>query len=336
MLLPSLTPATLRAGAPVQRIVLPEIERRGVELAIWRLDLFDAAAPGNKLFKLAENFRRARAAGHTRVLSFGGAYSNHLHALARLGATAGFDTVGIVRGEASSADNPTLRDARAAGMQLHFVDRESYRRKHESAFAAELQQRFGPCYIVPEGGANAAGVWGCRVLGETIRAGLWGAAPDLVALPCATGSTLAGVVAGLDGYCETLGIAVLKGAGFLSAAVREGLAAVAATQCTRWSLDLDAHGGGYARADAQLLAFVADFTRRTGVPIEPVYTGKMLQALYRRIDAGAFPRGTRLLALHTGGLQGARGFGGTGQAAATDGPDNRGDRRPDNKGALDI
>lgn len=298
--------ADLADTARVQEVRLPELERQGVQLSIWRLDRIDAAAPGNKLFKLAENFREARAAGHHRLLSFGGAWSNHLHALALLGAAAGFDTIGVVRGEATAAANPTLRDAANAGMRLHFIDRATYRRKHETQVLDDLRRRFGPCHIIPEGGANRAGILGCRALGEAIRA--LGDRPDLVVLPCATGSTLAGVVAGLDGYCETLGIAVLKGGGFLAAAVREGLAAIDAVHCARWSIALDEHGGGYARVTPALLAFVDDFARRSGIPVEPVYTGKMLHALLRRVAAGQFARGTRLLALHTGGLQGARGF----------------------------
>jgi 1-aminocyclopropane-1-carboxylate deaminase len=310
----------LARSAPLQAVRLPEFERQGVELSIWRLDLLDAAASGNKLFKLAENFVAARAAGHDRLLSFGGAFSNHLHALALLGADAGFETVGIVRGEPAAANNPTLQDARRAGMQLHFVDRETYRRRSEAATLAGLQDRFGPCFVIPEGGANPAGIAGCRTLGAALRALLSTSgegAPDLVVLPCATGSTLAGLVAGLDGYCETLGIAVLKGGGFLDDAVRAGLAEAGAAHCVRWSIDLDQHGGGYARAASDLLAFVVDFTRRGGIPVEPVYTGKMLHALHRRITAGGFARGTRLVALHTGGLQGLRGFAGSLPADST-------------------
>jgi 1-aminocyclopropane-1-carboxylate deaminase len=301
----------LAASAPLEPVRLPEFERHGVELSIWRLDLLDAVASGNKLFKLAENFQAARAAGCTRLLSFGGAYSNHLHALALHGTAAGFHTIGIVRGEPEAAANPTLQDARDAGMELHFVDRETYRRRFDAVELAGLQRRFGPCHIIPEGASNAAGINGCRALGAALRTVLVQAghgAPDLVVLPCATGSTLAGVVAGLDDYCETLGIAVLKGAGFLVNAVRAGLAGIHAGHCTRWSIDLDKHGGGYARANPELLAFVAEFARRGGIPVEPVYTGKMMHALYQSIAAGGFARGTRLLALHTGGLQGLRGF----------------------------
>lgn len=297
---------SLADSAVVQPIRLPELARYGVEWSMWRLDRIDGAAPGNKLFKLAENFRAARAAGHTRILSFGGAFSNHLHALALRGAAAGFATVGVVRGEAAAAANPTLRDAQQAGMQLYFVDRTTYRHKHEAAFLHELQRRFGPCYVIPEGGANAAGVAGCRVLGEVIRSAAQ--RPDLVVLPCATGSTLAGLVAGLDGCCDTLGVAVLKGGEFLNAAVSASLQTAAAAHCTRWAIDTGQHGGGYARVAPALADFVADFQARSGIPLEPVYTGKMMYALYRRIVAGEFAPGARVLALHTGGLQGARGL----------------------------
>ncbi|HET8710025.1 MAG TPA: hypothetical protein VFM32_01520, partial [Spongiibacteraceae bacterium] len=130
---------------------------------MWRLDQLDAAASGNKLFKLAENLQAARREGYARILSFGGAFSNHIHALALAGREAGFETVGIIRGEPEAAENPTLRDAAAAGMQLHFVDRGTYRCLTQKSFdsselMADLQRRFGPFYTVPEGGANRLGV----------------------------------------------------------------------------------------------------------------------------------------------------------------------------------
>lgn len=296
----------LAERARVQPIYLPEITRCGIEWSMWRLDCLDAAAPGNKLFKLKENFRAAHAAGHTRILSFGGAFSNHLHALALLGAAEGFATIGVVRGEATALDNPTLRDAQRAGMQLHFIDRATYRNKRDSEFLASLQRRFGPCYIVPEGGANRAGVLGCRALGEAIRT--LAPLPDIVVLPCATGSTMAGVIAGLEDSCAVLGVAVLKGADFLTAAVRSGLQSVGAEHNARWSIDSESHAGGYARVTPALAAFMADFQQRSGIPLEPVYTGKMMHAVYKGMVAGGYAPGSRVLTLHTGGLQGARGF----------------------------
>lgn len=304
-----MTLLALAQRAPLQPVRLEGCEQRGIELALWRLDRIDAAAPGNKLFKLSENLQAARAAGQQRVLSFGGAFSNHIHALALTGAAQGLQTIGLIRGEPDARDNPTLRDAAAAGMQLHFLSRHDYRRLSsvaDGAAHAELQARFGPCHIVPEGGSNRLGVLGCRVLGEAIAA--FSPLPDLVILPCATGATLAGVVAGLADRSEVHGIAVLKGGEFLRDAVREQLESVAAGHCRRWRIDTDDHCGGYARVPLQLQQFVARFERATEVPIEPVYTGKMLYAIHRRIERGDYARGTRILALHTGGLQGARGF----------------------------
>lgn len=305
----------LAQGAPVERVHLPELERRGVELAVWRLDRIGGAAAGNKLFKLAENLRAARALGHTRILSFGGAFSNHIHALALAGAGAGFATVGVIRGEAAARANPTLRDAERAGMTLHFVGRDDYRRRGEAALHSELCARFGACYIIPEGGANRLGTLGCRIIGEAI--GNWPQLPDVVALPCGTGTTLAGVAAGLAGRSAALGIAVLKGADFLDAAVREQLREIDAPASARWRIDTRHHGGGYARVSAELTRFIDGFSGRTGIALEPVYTGKLFYALCDGVERGEFPRGTRLLALHTGGLQGARGFAYRGDTAAT-------------------
>lgn len=316
----------LANAAPVQPVRLPELERARVELAVWRLDRIDACASGNKLFKLEENLRAARAAGHRRLLSFGGAFSNHIHALALRGAAAGFETVGVIRGEATAAANPTLSDARAAGMMLHFVSREWYRGRNGDGARAELERRFGPCHVIPEGGANRAGTLGCRALGAAVAGwpqaprdrawaprvdappSPWPALPDVVALPCGTGTTLAGLVAGLDNRCAALGIAVLKGGAFLNDAVSAQLRDIGAPVGGQWRIDTRHHGGGYARVSAQLMRFIADFERRTAIALEPVYSGKLFYALWRGIEAGEFAPGTRLLAVHTGGLQGARGF----------------------------
>ena len=301
----------LAQRAPLQSVRIPEWDRRNVTVQLWRLDLIAAAAPGNKIFKLDENLRAAHAAGYSRVLSFGGAFSNHIHALALTGAARGFATVGVIRGDPDSLDNPTLRDAAAAGMQLHVVDRASYRAlsaaSHVDQLPPALRQQCGDCYVVPAGGANRLGALGCKVLGEVV--GERAAGAEHVVLPCATGTTLAGLVAGLDGAKPVLGIAVLKGADWLADSVRGTLGELGAAHCTRWSIDTDRHGGGYARTSTELEQFVGYFQQCSGVPVEPVYSGKMLYAIHRRIDGGNYARGSRLLALHTGGLQGARGFG---------------------------
>lgn len=295
---------------PVQYLPIPEWESRGIAVSLWRLDLIDSAAPGNKIFKLEQNLRAAQAAGCARVLSFGGAFSNHLHALAHAGTARGFTTVGVVRGEPEAATNPTLSDCAAAGMQLHFVDRAAYRMLSRSAcgdtLPAALRKQFGDCYVVPEGGANRLGALGCKVLGEVLASN--GERWDAVVLPCATGTTLAGIVAGLNNAYPVLGIAVLKGVDSMADEMRAVLAEISAAHCDNWIVDHEHHGGGYARVPAELSDFSAYFQRCCGVPIEPVYSGKMLYAIHRRIERGDYARGTRLLAVHTGGLQGARGF----------------------------
>ena len=300
----------LAEQAPIERIALPEWQQAGVDVLLWRLDRIEPAGCGNKLFKLAENLQRAKAEGYTRILSFGGVFSNHIHALALHGATQGFETIGVIRGEPEAADNPTLSDARRAGMHLHFVDRTTYRQAHQASLSerwfAQLQRQFGPCYIIPEGGANVAGVLGCRVLGEVIAAQC--VKPDVVVVACGTGSTLAGVVAGTDGCASVLGVAVLKGGDFLDENVRGFLREVGAGNSTRWAIDTEHHCGGYARVTPALQCFIDRFTGLTDIPVEPIYTGKMLYAIDRRIERGDFARDTRVLAIHTGGLQGARGF----------------------------
>lgn len=296
----------LAERAPLDIVRLPELDARGIELKVWRLDRLDPAGSGNKLFKLEGYLRAARVAGQRRVLSFGGAYSNHIHALALAGAAAGLATVGVIRGEPAAATNPTLSDARAAGMELHFVSRDWYRRHAGAADPVALRERFGDCYVIPEGGSGRVGALGCRALGEAIRAMAW--RPDLVVLACGTGTTLAGLVAGLGDACAVLGIAVLRGGGFLRAAVPDQLRSLGAGEGARWEIDTDSHCGGYARVTSELAAFTTDFCRCTGIPVEPVYTGKMLHALWQRIGQGRVAPGTRVLALHTGGLQGARGM----------------------------
>lgn len=308
----------LAKRAPIQPISWPLFAQRGVDVSLWRLDLLDVGASGNKLFKLAENLQAARREGYSRILSFGGAFSNHIHALALAGQAAGLETIGVIRGEETARQNPTLCDAAAAGMQLHFVDRETYRSLtqeeqsdlQKQGFLHDLQKRFGPCFIVPEGAANRLGVLGCQALGKAICD--MAEPPDLVILPTATGSTLAGIVSGLNNRSQVLGIAVLKGGSFIADRVRGHLRDLhiingAAEHCAAWRIALDHHCGGYARTPEALSQFVTRFTEATGIGIEPIYSGKMMYAIHRLVERGEFAQGTRILAVHTGGMQGARG-----------------------------
>lgn len=287
------------------------LRARDVSLQIVRFDLAHPVVGGNKWYKLQHNLAQARDQGATRLLSFGGAYSNHIYALAAAGAEAGFETVGIIRGELVSPLNSTLAFARASGMQLVPVSRADYRRRADNDFINELRRQFGPFYLIPEGGANDAGVRGC----ETMASVLAELIPDLhaceIALACGTGTTLAGLLSGLNmlpGHRASgpfvRGIAVLKGAEFLREDIRRWLTMIGSGATEHnWCLETGYHGGGYARADQALKEFVADFEHVHNIPLEPVYTGKLLQALYHRINEGRYPPGSRLLALHTGGLR---------------------------------
>ena len=273
-------------------------------VSLLRLDLTGGLAPGNKHFKLQGNLSLAREGGLSRILSFGGPWSNHLHALAALGYEQGFETIGIVRGEGASTPSAMLVDARDWGMQLVHVSRTDYRQRNEPEYLESLQNRFGPCLIVPEGGANRAGVEGCRDISTLITAGE--DVIDRVVLPVGTGTTLAGLVLGLPKATEVLGISVLKGAEYLDNNVGELLRSQDRDDSENWRIAHDFHCGGYAKVSPGLREFMDEFERVHGVQLDPVYTAKMMFAIHWMVEEG--DGGSQIVAVHTGGLQGRRGF----------------------------
>lgn len=272
-----------------------------------RLDLLHPQISGNKWFKLRLNLQAARERGYDTVLSFGGVYSNHLHALAAAGKMQGFKTIGVVRGEPVVPINATLTFAREHGMELYHVTRADYRNKSDPAFLASLQERFGEFFLIPEGGANIAGVQGCADIAGLLHWSAPAAATSsrserVVALACGTGTTLAGLLLGRKVDYRILGVSALKG-DFLENDVRKALQNCGVADPGNWRITEEWHGGGFARFSPELLDFIQDFRRRTGIPLEPVYTGKLLLGLYRMMERGEFPRGTEIIAIHTGGLQ---------------------------------
>ncbi|WP_230690371.1 1-aminocyclopropane-1-carboxylate deaminase/D-cysteine desulfhydrase [Catellatospora paridis] len=302
---PPATPASTEAGrlpapdgrrAPEVRELRDErLDRAGVAMLLVRDDLVDPELPGNKWRKLKYNLSAAREQGFGTLLTFGGAYSNHLRAVAAAGRRHGLRTVGIVRGEQHLPLNPSLAYAAAQGMTLAYLDRDTYRRKHTDAVLAELKRAWGDCYVIPEGGSNALAVRGCAELPAEIDA-----AYDVLCCPVGTGGTLAGLAGGLTGTRRALGVAVLKGASFLAGEVTELQRQAFGAPTDNWRIDLDHHFGGYAKRTPQLDAFVADFHRRHGLALDPIYTGKLLAALFDLAGQGAFPPGTRLAAVITG------------------------------------
>jgi 1-aminocyclopropane-1-carboxylate deaminase len=274
--------------------------------SLLRLDRAGGLAPGNKSFKLRENLAEAGRLGVSRLVSFGGAWSNHLHALAAVGRDSGFETVGIVRGEATGDESPMLTDARAWGMQIVHVSRADYRQRNSREYLEQVGKQFAPCLVIPEGGANVAGTRGCMAIAGLVREFAPGA--RRVVLPVGTGTTLAGLAAGLGSGYEVVGISALKGAGDLEQRVERALVDCGTTEVADWRILHDYHCGGFARSNAQLRDFMLEFENVHAVPLEPVYTGKMLFAIHQLLQAGEWDCSTPVLAIHTGGLQGRRGF----------------------------
>lgn len=276
-------------------------------VGVLRLDKIDDIGSGNKYFKLKYNLQQARNDGYQRLISFGGAYSNHIHALALAGAKQGFETVGLIRGERTEPLNDTLKDAVDAGMQLHYLTRTDYRRRHDPDFIDQLSQQFPGCYWIPEGGSNLLGVRGCMDIADYIDD-----TTQLIILPCATAVSLAGVAAACPRQ-KVLGISVLKNAFDLeyrvSAYLKELVdAGFLQKQPENWSIQHGYHCGGYARVNIALSEFMQQFERDTDIPIEPVYSGKMFYAIHELLADGTIDGATHIVAIHTGGMQGLRGL----------------------------
>lgn len=294
-----------RPVAPLQTVHLDWLDRAGVELALLRLDLVDAQVSGNKWFKLAPYLHQAAELGLDGLISLGGAHSNHLHALAAAGARFGFQTVGLLRGDAQ--DNPTVDDLRRFGMHLHWLGYAGYRQRHQPGFWAPWRERYPALLPVDEGGGGVPGAQGCVPLVAQVREQLanigWA---DYVQLwvACGTGTTLAGLVLGERGEHPVVGaLAVPPGHG-VEIQVPALLCALGAGD-GGYQL-VDASRGGFARMDAELARFILETEAACGVPLEPLYTGKLLLALRDEVASGRIERGSRIVALHSGGLQGRR------------------------------
>ena len=296
------------AISPLQQLNGPWLEQFGVNVWLKRDDLLHLQVSGNKWRKLKYNLIAAHQQGYRRLLTFGGAYSNHLYATAAAGKLFGFDTIGIVRGnEHTPTTNPTLRFCADCGMELIFVSRTSYRQPDE------LAKRYGEsCYVLPEGGTNSLAYKGLSELMDEIYTEL---NPDYVCVPVGTGGTVTGICRAAQGFTKVLGFSVLKdGNGFSLAHIQH----LVGTQLQDWDLMLetdqsprgiwvgDYHCGGYAKTTPELLSFIRLFETQHGILLEQVYTGKMLFGLYDMIRKGVFKHGSTIVAVHTGGLQGRK------------------------------
>jgi 1-aminocyclopropane-1-carboxylate deaminase len=279
---------------PVQELHHILFDKAGVRVLIKREDLNHPLVSGNKWWKLKYNLAEARNKEKKTLLTFGGAYSNHIFATAAAAHELGFESIGIIRGEETLPLNRTLRFASDQGMQLHYVSRELYRKKNEAEFKEELHKQFGDFYLIPEGGTNKLAVKGVTKFAQSFD-------NDFDYLCCAvgTGGTMAGLINGTNSDKTILGFPVLKGGEFLKAEIEKLLD----TERYNWKLVTDYHFGGYAKSNSALLEFIKQFEKDFKIPLEHIYTGKMFFGLFDLIENGYFRRGSVIFAIHSGGLQ---------------------------------
>src|SRR6201996_6957334 len=282
--------------SPLQEITDPRLGAARVRLILKRDDLISPDLPGNKWRKLKFNLEAARRDGHRTLLTFGGAYSNHIRATAAAGARFGFATIGVIRGEQHQPLNPSLQYAADRGMELVYLDRASYRRKTSADVTGLLRGRFGRFYLLPEGGSNALAARGCAELPAEITVPF-----DVLCVPCGPGGTLAGVAAGLAGGQRAIGFSALRGgAGFLPAAIRTLQDEAFGGPRGRWLVDDEFHCGGFARRTPDLDVFISGFQARLGFTLDWVYVAKMMYGIYAHAQRGTFAPGTTVVAVVTG------------------------------------
>ncbi|MEL0628096.1 1-aminocyclopropane-1-carboxylate deaminase/D-cysteine desulfhydrase [Psychromonas aquatilis] len=292
--------------SPLQMITHPLLAKHKITLAVKRDDLLDPDISGNKWRKLKYNLLYAQKNNIHKLLSFGGAFSNHIHALAAASHRFNFDATGIIRGEAHYIKNPTLSKVQQWGMKLQFVDRKTYRLKEQTDYLQTLKVKFPNTYIIPEGGTNQLAIPGVEEVVEELIT----QSQPIDYLFTATGSagTLAGLISGAIKYGAVMqihGIAVLKNAHYLKQVVND---LVPQAETANWQLHETFHEGGYAKVSPELDRFCHQFSEQTNIPIEPIYTGKMFYAVWQLIQKGFFPAGSHIVLLHTGGLQGLAGL----------------------------
>lgn len=283
------------------------INIEGHELFIKRDDLLAPSLGdplcGNKWRKLKYNLKEAIESGHNTLLTFGGAYSNHIAAVASAGRHFKLNTIGIIRGEAHVPLNPTLELARQYGMRLEYMNRSDYRAKKEPVILERLQGQFGDYYLIPEGGTNQLAVKGAADLVAELSEQLEGRIPDYVVVSCGTGGTVAGIINGLKGESQVIGVAALKG-NFLQKEVEKYLL----QPYQNWSILNEYHFGGYAKFTPPLIEFIKQFKKNHQIQLDPIYTGKTFYALMDLVRKRYFSTGSLVVVVHTGGLQGIEGF----------------------------
>ena len=282
-----------------QNVVIDDILQSSFTVIMKREDQLHAFVSGNKYRKLKYNLREAIENNYNCLLTFGGAYSNHIAAVAAAGFEMGLETIGVIRGEEISeriAGNPTLSFAKSKGMKLHFISREAYNKKTDLKFINLLKEKYGEFYLIPEGGTNALAVKGCEEILNKSDSNF-----DYICTPVGTGGTIAGLVNASGPHQTVIGFSSLKGT------FQKDIIETFTTKRNYYLTDSYCFGG-YAKIDSQLIRFINEFKRKSGIPLDPIYTGKMMFGIFDLLKKGYFKENSRILAIHTGGLQGIAGM----------------------------
>ena len=282
-----------------QKVQLPVLEEKGVALWVKREDKLHPYISGNKYRKLKYNLIEAARQQQKVLLTFGGAFSNHIAAVAAAGKEFNFKTIGVIRGEELQSkvlSNPTLKFAQRCGMELHFISRADFREKNKASFLVQLKERFGEFYTIPEGGTNTLAVKGCEEILTQADAGF-----NTICCAVGTGGTISGLINCSQPSVQVLGFPALKGH-FLQEDIRKF------AQKDNWQLITNYHFGGYAKVTPELINFMNCFKAETSILLDPIYTGKMMFGILELVKNGYFKGGTAIAAIHTGGLQGIEGM----------------------------
>ncbi len=296
----------LNQPSPLQLIQDEFLTQRRIRLFVKRDDLIHPQISGNKWRKLKYNLQAAKQQQQKRLLTFGGAYSNHIAATAAAGKIFGFETIGVIRGELVKPLNPTLSIALELGMRLVSVKRKAYRQE-KTEIAAGLQNELGKCYVIPEGGSNTLAVKGCAEIIAEISEQLGGELPDYICVSCGTGGTAGGLVTGLNGMSLLKVYPALKG-DFLKDEINSLIWEAVEKKYNNWQLVTDYHFGGYTKWNQELIDFINTFYKKFSIQLDPIYTGKLFYGVWNDIEKGKFKDGSTIVVIHTGGLQGIAGF----------------------------
>lgn len=292
---------------PIQKITIDSIKVLDIELKIVRADQIHALASGNKIYKLSPILDYVKLHDIKQILSFGGAYSNHIHALSLLAKQREIESIGLIRGEAEYAKNPTLRDAQQAGMHLEFINREEYKQRNDYQYLKKIQNRYPDALIIPEGGSSQLAIKGCAQMARDINYAQMDQQSDILAIASGTGTTAAGLAFGLAAHQQLYVYSVLKDK-TLNTRINSLINAEQDdTNQSRYVIH-QADYGGYAKLDKVLLDFILSFLEQTGILLDPIYTSKMCCKVIQQIEAGEYRSGQSIALIHSGGLQGWRGM----------------------------